>query len=98
MSQRGLPDYTVHAGPLIRREKEYKNFSISDRKAIFDNLFYFVRNVDILYHSIVIEKRELRKEIDLNIQITKQLPAFLNNHLEYFMKYNRIAVYCNLNK
>ena len=93
MSQRGLPDYTVHAGPLIRREKEYKNFSIVERKAIFNNLFYFVRHVDITYHSIVVEKRGLRKEIDLNISITKQLSAFLNNHLKDFQKYNRIVVY-----
>ena len=47
MSRRGLPDYTVHAGPLIRREKEYKHLSVAERKVIFDNLFYFVRNVDI---------------------------------------------------
>jgi hypothetical protein len=93
MSLRGLPDYTVHAGTLIRREKEYKNFSIIERKAIFNNLFYFVRNVNISYHTVVVEKRELRKGIDLNIRITKQLSTFLNNHILDFMSYDRIVVY-----
>ena len=32
MKQRGIPNHTVHAGPLIRREIEYRNFSIVDRK------------------------------------------------------------------
>ena len=93
MSQRGLPDYTVHAAPLIRREKEYKYFPIAERKAIFDNLFYFVRKVDITYRAIVIEKKELVEDIDLNIRITKQLSAFLFQHFETFAQYDRIAVY-----
>ncbi len=48
MRQRGLPDYTVHAGPLIRRENEYRDFSLLDREKIFDCLFHFVRIADIL--------------------------------------------------
>jgi hypothetical protein len=93
MRQRGLPDYTVHAGPLIRRENEYRDFSLLDRKKIFDCLFHFVRIADITYHTIVVEKKKLVEEIDLNIRITKQLSAFLNGHSEFFAKHDRVLVY-----
>ena len=35
LSELGLPEYTVHSGPLIRREFEYKNFLLLDRKRVF---------------------------------------------------------------
>ena len=91
--QRGIPDYTVHAGPLIRRENEYRNLSLLERKKIFDTLFHFVRTIDISYHSIIIEKKQLVSEIDLTVRITKQLSGFLKEHIENFLKYNRIVVY-----
>ena len=50
MRQQGVPDYTVHAAPLIRREDEYENLSIIDRKRIFDSLYHFIRILDITYH------------------------------------------------
>lgn len=93
MNQRGLPDYTVHAGPLIRREDEYREFRIEERKNIFDSLFHFVRMADITYKSIIVEKKQIAEEIDLNIKITKQLSAFLRDNLETFIQYDRIVVY-----
>jgi len=93
MSQRGLPDYTVHAGPLIRRDDEYRELRIEERKMIFDSLFHFVRTVDISYHSIVVEKRRLADEMDLVVRVSKQLSAFLNEHIGTLMSYDRIIVY-----
>ena len=93
MKQRGLPDYTVHAGPLIRRDDEYRNFIGEERKIIFDYLFNFVRTVDIRYHSIHVEKKHLDDEVDLVFRITKQLSAFLNDHLKELLSYDRIIVY-----
>jgi len=93
MSQRGLPEYTVHAGPLIRRDNEYREFYIEDRKKIFDSLFHFVRMVDIEYHSVVVEKRQDFDDIDLLVRITKQLSAFLYEHMISLTKYDRIVIY-----
>ena len=39
----GLPNYTVHAGPLIRRENEYRELLLSDRKRIFNFLYNLLR-------------------------------------------------------
>jgi len=93
MKQRGLPDYTVHAGPLIRRDDEYRDFLTEERKIIFDYLFNFVRTVDISYYSILVEKKHLDDEMDLVFRITKQLSAFLNENLKTLMSYDQIIVY-----
>ena len=91
--QRSIPDYTVHAGPLIRRENEYRDLSLLERKKIFDTLFHFVRTINITHRSIIIEKKQLVSEIDLAVRITKQLSAFLKERIESFLEYNRIVVY-----
>ena len=93
MRQKGVPDYTVHAGPLIRREGEYKNLSVIERKQIFDRLYHFIRIFDITYHSIVIEKKNLPEDIGLNIGITKHLSAYLRDNAEMFMRYDKVIVY-----
>jgi hypothetical protein len=93
VSNSGLPDYTVHAGPLIRRENEYSRLSLLERKQIFNFLYNFARTTDITYRSVVVEKKHLVEDIDLNVQITKQLSAFLFGNIEKFMRYDRIIVY-----
>ena len=93
MNQRGLPDYTVHAGPLICREDEYREFPIDERKKIFDSLFHFVRMADITYHSIIVEKKNLIEEIGLSIQIAKQLSSFLRDNFEKITNYDRVVIY-----
>ena len=89
----GLPDYTVHSGPLIRRESEYENLALLDRKRIFNIIYNFSRAVDIKYHSLIVEKKQLVEEMDLVDKLSKQLSAFLYAHLETLVDYDRIVVY-----
>lgn len=91
--QRELPDHTVHAGPLIRREREYKVFTGRERKKIFDSLFHFVRITDITYHTTIVEKKQLVREGDLTARIAKQLSALFREHLETFTGFDRVIVY-----
>jgi hypothetical protein len=89
----GLPDSPVHSAPIIRREYEFKYLSPLERKRIFNILYNFARTTDITYRSIIVEKKRLVEEIDLNIQITKQLSSFLFGNLETFTQYDRIVLY-----
>ena len=89
----GLPDYTVHSGPLIRREFEYKNLILLERKRIFNIIYNFSRAVDIRYHSLIVEKKQLVEEMDLVDKLSKELSDFLYNHLETLIVYDRIVVY-----
>ncbi|MDR0221168.1 MAG: DUF3800 domain-containing protein [Lachnospiraceae bacterium] len=93
LHQAKLSGYTVHAGPLIRRENEYEHLYLIDRKRIFNIIYNFARTTDISYHTLVVDKRQLIKNIDLNIQLTKQLSTFLKKHLEILISYDRIVVY-----
>jgi len=89
----GISGDTVHTGPLIRRELEYRNFSVMERRKIFTCLFNFVRAVDITYETLVVEKKQLTDERDLNTQLSKQIGAFLRSRLEELSAYDKIIVY-----
>ena len=89
----GMPDYTIHTGPLIRREDEFFSLSILERKRIFNAIYNFARTSKIKYHSIIVEKKQCVEDIDLVIKITKQLSAFLNEQVELLMGYDRVVCY-----
>jgi len=83
----------IHAGPLIRREREYKNYTLLERKRILNLLYNFTRTIDISYISLVVNKKQLVNDIDLTLQLSKQFSAFCNEHMEHFMTYDLITVY-----
>jgi len=93
INQSGVPDYTFHAGPLIRREKEYKAFSLEERKKMFDYLYNFVRTIDVKYHTILIDKKHVTEELDLIDRLTKKLSSFLSEHINTLLSYDRIFIY-----
>ena len=49
--------------------------------------------VDIKYHSVIVDKKQVVDDIDLLIRITKQLSTFLNEHMIDLMNYDRIVIY-----
>ena len=89
----GLPDYTIHTAPLIRNEGLYKNISLLDRKRTFNALYNFVRTSDIVYHAIIVEKKQCVEDFDLVFKLTKQLSAFLNRQQSVLLEYDRIICY-----
>jgi len=93
MRMRGLPDYTVHAGPLIRREDEYRNDMIPRRRSVFNSLFHFVRALDITYATVTVDKRHLPDESALPDKLSKQLSMFLLEHMELFSAFDNVIVY-----
>jgi hypothetical protein len=93
MKLRGLPIFNIHTGQLIRREGECEHMTGAERKWIFDALFHFVRHANIVYHSIAIEKRRMKADTDLKVNISKQLYAFLMHNLQWLMSYDRVVVH-----
>jgi hypothetical protein len=89
----GMPGYTIHAGPLIRRESEYNDFSRWERQQAFNCLFHFARMVDITYTTLLVEKRQLASGEELNARIKKQLRAFLRSQLERLTAYDKVILY-----
>ncbi|MDR2599967.1 MAG: DUF3800 domain-containing protein [Oscillospiraceae bacterium] len=89
----GFPNYTIHTGPLIRREKEFFDLKLIDRKRIFNAIYNFARTADIKYKSFVVEKKQCINELDLISKLSKQLSSFLKDNLKLFTKYDRINCY-----
>lgn len=50
----------VHSGPLIRREGEYSQMELSERRHIFNALLTFAYKAPISYTTIVVEKNKLQ--------------------------------------
>ena len=89
----GMPKYTIHTGPLIRREDEFFNLSLLDRRRVFNAIYNFARTSKISYHAIVVEKKQCTEELDLVVKLTRQLSAFLNEHMKSLIGYDRIVCY-----
>ena len=39
-------DHCIHAGPLVRREKEYANMRREERRRVFARMMSFIRKAD----------------------------------------------------
>jgi len=89
----GLPNHTIHTAKLIRREDEYNNMKLHERKRIFNALYNFTRTSKISFHTIMVEKKQCVKAFDLVVRLTKQLSSFLNEHINTLTEYDRIVIY-----
>ena len=84
----------VHAGPIIRREKEFENYDLVERRHIINSLFWFGVNAEIKYTTIIVDKREDDESIMwLNNQLLKKLNIFINEHLDYFNQFDEVKMY-----
>ena len=73
----GLEGHCFHAGPLIRREKNYSMLSRQLRGRIFSRMMAFARKVDYKYHCLSVDK----KFITSTEQIVTKLQSALNDFI-----------------
>ena len=88
-----LGRHTIHAGPLIRREKTYGNTNIKERFKIFNKLFHFTRNSPIKYKNIIVDKKYTKSQMDINNSISRQLSTIIKENMGYFQKFDNIIIY-----
>ena len=84
---------SVHAGPLIRREKEYANMSREERRGIFQRMLAFVRTVDITYRCFEIDKHFNTKDQAIHDSLLQQLLTFLVRNMDEFNAYDKLKIY-----
>lgn len=87
------PDAAIHTAPLIRRESEFANISMEDRRKLFDTLFSFFNHCDISFQTFVVEKNKFGSGDDLAERLAKVMGEFLRENLEFFQSYDRVVVY-----
>ena len=89
----GWPEHCFHAGPIIRSENEYKDYSLGERQRLLKRLMTFTRKVEIKATTIYVEKKKGSDEIDITNMLSKQLADFIRRHLDFFTNYNAIKLY-----
>ena len=51
-------DTAIHTAPLIRRESEFANISMKERRKLFDALFSFFNHCDVSFQTFVVPAGE----------------------------------------
>ena len=90
----GFPaERAIHTGPIIRRENEYENMSVEERKRIFTKLFAFTRNADITYKTFSYKKSEHADRMKLKARFARDLALFIDDNMEYFTAFGKVIAY-----
>lgn len=83
----------VHIGPLIRREAEYKNLTILERRHILKKMLAFIDKVEFRHASFIVEKKHINDGKELIKKLAREFSSFIRDHYAYFMGFDRIKVY-----
>ena len=83
-----LPNHTIHAEPLIRREENYANVSPNERRRIFSLLYHFVLNCEIRYKVFVFQKKNYDSALKLQAAMGREM-----ENLSYFQTFSKIILY-----
>lgn len=93
MQEHGFNIHAIHTGPIIRNEGHYQNYSPDERKRLFNDLLLFTNRININYHIVSIDKKQVEGSKQLVDMLSKQLGLFLKEKLECFMSFDKIIVY-----
>ena len=90
----GLPEcHCFHAGPIIRREEDYSNFTIQQRRKCLNAITALARHSNITYKNFVVEKKKGQDPLELNKTLSKKLHEFLTENKIFFEAFRKIIVY-----
>ena len=89
----GFKKAYFHAGPILRKEKDYKYYPKQIRVKSFNRMTKFIRDLPIKYTTIEVNKKETNGGLDLGLALARKLRLFINDNLEYFQSYDKVKVY-----
>lgn len=83
----------IHAGPLIRREKEFKNLEMKERKQMFYSMYYFARKIQFSHKTFLYVKEEFEDKLALINRMSREIRTFTSNNLVYFQSFDDVVIY-----
>ena len=86
-------DHCIHAGPLVRREKEYVDLRREERRRIFARMMSFIRKADFLYKCFALDKKFLSGATAVHDLLLQHLVRFLIDNSGSLNTYSRIKIY-----
>jgi len=93
LSYLSLNNLCIHTGPIIRKEEIYTNFSIDERRRIFNKMVAFIRQIDIRYKCFYIEKKHFPNVVDATGRLSKQIAQFIREHYDSFLSFDDVKIY-----
>ena len=92
-SEIGLQGHCFHAGPLIRREKNYSMLSRQLRGRIFSRMMAFARKVDYKYHCLSVDKKFIDSPSQIVERLKSGLADFIAEHHDFIASLDRVKIY-----
>ena len=89
----GLSGHCFHAGPLIRKEKDYAILNREFRARIFARMAAFVRKADIRFRCLVVDKHFVSSSEQIVEYLRRKLTDFLRVDLPRLEVFDTIKVY-----
>ena len=86
-------NHCIHAGPLVRREKEYVDLRREERRRIFARMMSFIRKADFAYKCFALDKKFLSGETAVHDLLLQRLVRFLIDNSDSLNTYSRIKIY-----
>ena len=93
LSNIGWSKHSVHSGPVIRSEEEYRGYDLKERQKIIMKMMSFVRRLNINFKSIYIEKKHIEDSIEATGKLSKQLAVFIRDNYAFFCNYDTVKIY-----
>ena len=82
-----------HAGPLIRREDEYRAQDLVSRRKIFSRLVAFARACPIFYRVFSVDKRFFSNPTAMQAELARQMRDYLNSQRTWLSAFDVVKVY-----
>ena len=93
LSNMGFSHHALHAGPLVRRESDYEQMDMEDRKKLFNLLFNFMRKLPIKYFCAKVKKSECKDADELDAKLTKVIKNEVLKEERYWESFDKIIIY-----
>ena len=85
---------TFHAGPLVRREDQYKNLEIKERQKLLNSILILTSILPIRCKTFVFDKVNFNKdEKKLQLKLTSAIKEFLFSKQDFFCEFDEIIIY-----
>ena len=89
----GYPNVCVHAGPLLRREEDFRTVDIQDRRKILGRMLAFTRHMPVSYASLCVDKAKFSTPESISEELIRQLDSLAVRPEGPLLKASRIKVY-----
>ena len=83
----------IHAGPIIRKEDVFQNYSLDERRRMIYTIFNFAMKCPVHYYTIAIKRKEASDRVQLSGKLGKAINQMLNEHRDYVDSFDKVIVY-----